>query len=54
MWIDENIRQINFVAGNNVSKKYKVEAIWDNGVYPKELTGYLPRFYYLVSWKSYP
>ena len=36
------------------SGKYKVEAIWDSTVYAKESKlGYLPRLYYLVSWKDY-
>lgn len=29
-------------------KEYKVEAIWDNTVYAKEINGYLPELYYLV------
>lgn len=37
------------------SKEYKVKAIWDSEVYAKESdSGYLPGFYYLVRWKSYP
>ena len=40
-------------AGNNDSKEYKLEAIWDNAVYVKESTCHLPRLYYLVFWKSY-
>lgn len=38
---------------NNDTEKYKVEAVWDNIVYTKELEGYLPRLYYLVSEKKY-
>lgn len=37
------------------SEEYKVEAIWDSGVYAKESdSGHLSGFYYLVLWKSYP
>ena len=41
-------------AGDN-SKKYKVEVIWDSGVYAMESeSGHLPGLYYLVAWKGYP
>ena len=41
-------------AGNKDSKKYKVEAIWDNAVYANKLeSGHLPGLYYLVVWKGY-
>ena len=40
-------------ANNNKSGEYKVEAIWNNAVYARELLGYLPGLYYLVSWKGY-
>ena len=33
---------------------YKIEAIWNNTVYARELkSGYLLGLYYLVSWKGY-
>ena len=35
------------------SGKYKIEAIWNNAVYARELMGYLPGLYYLVFWKDY-
>ena len=35
------------------NKKCKVEAIWDNAIYEKELKSYSPGLYYLVAWKSY-
>ena len=42
-------------AGNEDSKEYKVEAIWDNAVYAnKSESGHLPGLYYLVAWKGYP
>lgn len=43
---------IEFKAENE--KEYKVEGIWDNTFYAKELVvDYLPDFYYLISWKGY-
>ena len=52
--VDEN-NAAELDAGNDKSKKYKVEAIWDNAVYAKESkSGNLPSLYYLVSWKKYP
>ena len=46
---------MEFDAGNNKSREYKVEAIWDSAVYARESeSGHLPGFYYLVSWKRYP
>ena len=51
--MDKQVRQIEFNTYDN-SRKYKVEAIWNNAVYIKESKGYLPRLYYLVSWKRYP
>ena len=44
--------QLEFEAGND--KEYKVDGIWDNAVYARELAGQLPGLYYLVLWKSYP
>ena len=52
--MDEEIKQIEFDAGDN-SGKYKVKAIWDGAVYARESkSGYLSDLYYLVSWKRYP
>lgn len=43
---------IEFEVGD--SKKYKVKAIQNSAIYVKESkSGYLIRFYYLVSWKKY-
>ncbi len=36
------------------SEEYEVEAICDSAVHTRELEGYLPGFYYVVSWKGYP
>ena len=47
-----NDMQLKFETGNN--KEYKVDGIWDNAVYAKELAGQLPGLYYLVLWKGYP
>lgn len=49
--IKNNVMQLDFEVGNN--EEYKVEDIWDGIVYVRESDGHLPRFYYLVSWKSY-
>ena len=46
---------MEFKAGNNDSKEYKVEAIQDSAVHRRESeSGYLPGLYYLVLWKGYP
>ena len=50
--VDENATELD--TNDNNSGKYKVKAICDNAVYAKESIGYLPKLYYLVSWKSYP
>ena len=51
--VDEN-NATKLNAGRNKGGEYKVEAIYDSAVYARELeSGYLPRLYYLVSWKSY-
>ena len=45
--------QLEFEAGDN-NKEYKVEGICNNMVYARvSKAGYLPGFYYLVSWKGY-
>ena len=42
-------------TGNEDSKKYKVEAIWNSTVYANKLgSGHLLGHYYLATWKSYP
>lgn len=39
---------------SNETREYEVEAIWDIVVYRrKSKSGYLPKLYYLVSWKKY-
>ena len=41
-------------AGNEDSKEYELETIWDSAVYANELeSGHLLGFYYLVAWKGY-
>ncbi len=46
--------QLEF-EGDGAGKEYKVEAIWDSAVHPKEPEGgHSSGLYYLVSWKSYP
>ena len=53
--MDEEVRQMEFDAGDNESGKYKVEAIRNSVVYAKESeSGHLPGLYYLISWKEYP
>ena len=45
--IDENVTELD--VGDNDSKKYKVEAIWDNTVYARgSKSGQLPDLYNLV------
>ena len=52
--MDKKFRQIEFDIGDNNSKKYEVEIIWDNIVYARESkSSYLLGFYYLVLWKRY-
>ena len=52
--VDEEVRQIEFDAGDNDSGKYEVEAIWDSAVHLRESkSGHLPGLYYLISWKRY-
>ena len=53
--VDEEVRQIEFDAGDDESGEYEVEAIRDSAVYARESeSGHLPGLYYLVSWKRYP
>ena len=52
--VDEEVKQIEFDAGDDESGEYEVEAIWDSAVYARESeSGHLPGLYYLVSWKEY-
>ena len=54
--VDENVRQMDFDAGDDENGEYEVEAIWDSAVYARESESghHLPGLYYLVSWKGYP
>ena len=46
--MSEKVPKLN--AGNQNSKEYKVEAIWDSAVYiNKWESGHLPGLYYLVA-----
>ena len=48
--VDKNATELE--SGD--SEEYKLEAIRDSAVYAKESeSGYLPGFYYLVSWNGY-
>ena len=53
-WVDEKTaEQLEFKAGSD-NEEYEVEDICDSVVYVrKSEAGYLPGFYYLVSWKNY-
>ena len=49
-WVDEEVKQMEFNAGDDESGEYEVEAIWNSAVYAKESESYhLPGLYYLVS-----
>ena len=53
--VDEEVRQMEFDAGDDESGEYKVEAIRDSAVYARESeSGHLPGLYQLVLWKGYP
>ena len=45
--VDNKVPELD--ASNEHSKEYKVETIWDNGVYAKKSKRHLPGFYYLVA-----
>ena len=48
--MDEEVKQMEFNAGDDESGEYEMEAIRDSAVYARELeSGYLPGLYYLVS-----
>ena len=52
--MDEEVRQMEFDAGDDESGEYEVDAIQDSAVYARESkSGHLPDLYYLVSWKRY-
>lgn len=46
--MDKTIFRLKFKNDNN-GKKYNLEAISNSAAYAKELKGYLPDFYYLLS-----
>ena len=47
--MDKKVRQVEFEAGNNYSREYKMEAIRNSAVYVKESkSAYLSGLYYLV------
>ena len=51
---EKTAEQLEFEAGGN-NEEYEMEGICDSAVYVRESeAGYLPGFYYLVSWKGYP
>ena len=53
--VDEEVRQIEFEVGDDDSREYELEAIWDSAVYAWESElGHLSGLYYLLSWKRYP
>ena len=53
--VDEEVRQMEFDAGDDESGEYEVEAIRDSAIYARESeSGHLLGLYYLVSWKRYP
>ena len=52
--MDEEVRQIEFDAGDYENGKYEVEAIRDSAIYARESKlGHLLGLYYLVLWKRY-
>ena len=52
--VDDNKNNAVEPDAGNKSREYKVIGIWDSAVYARESeSGYLPGFYYLVSWKGY-
>ena len=50
-WVDKNVTELD--ASDDEGGEYKVEAIRNRAVYARESAGYLPKLYYLVSWKGY-
>ena len=53
--VDKEVKQMEFNAGDDDSREYEVEAIWDSAVYTRESeSGHLLGLHYLVSWKGYP
>ena len=52
--MEEEVKQIEFDAGNDDSREYKVEIIQNSAIYARESElGHLLGLYYLVSWKRY-
>ena len=49
--VDEIMTELDI--GNDDSRKYEVEAIWDNVIYVRESKSHLSGLYYLVFWKRY-
>ena len=50
----ERVKKLPELDTGDVSKEYKVEAIWNSAVYAMELeSGHLPGPYYLVAWRGY-
>ena len=50
--VSKEVPELN--VGNENSKKYKVEPIWDSALYANESElSHLPGLYYLVAWKGY-
>ena len=48
-----NDMQLDFKFEIGDDKKYDVVDIWDSTAYTRKSVGQLPRFYYLVLWKSF-
>ena len=54
-WVKEEVRQMEFDAGDDNGREYKVKVIRHSAVYArKKESGDLPGLQYLVSWKGYP
>ena len=49
----EKVDKIRKLETGDNGKEYKIEAIWNNAIYTKELESYLPGLYYLIAWKGY-
>ena len=47
--VNKLVRQMEFNADDDDSKKYKIEVIWDSVVYVRKSESHLPGLYYLVS-----
>ncbi len=51
-WVDKTTSQLDFETDNK-EKKYKIEQIWDDAIYPRELREHLLELYYQIFWKGY-